>query len=79
MVPEIVMKLRVGKMALKNVTFLVCDDKMTNEPIIIGRPVLEHLRIDTKTLPEERALDLDGTDCSNVANPTRNAGGFLTA
>ncbi len=48
MVPKIVMKLRVGKMALKNVTFLVCDDKMTNEPIIIGRPVLEHLRIDTK-------------------------------
>eukprot|EP00171_Calliarthron_tuberculosum_P022654 IDg22654t1 len=47
-IPEIVLELHAGRLALKNVAFLVCDDNLTSEPIIIGRPVLAHPKINTK-------------------------------
>eukprot|EP00171_Calliarthron_tuberculosum_P022172 IDg22172t1 len=69
-VPVIILNLKVGRMAMKNLSFLVADDQMSAEPLIIGRPVLEHFNLDTKTLLEKHAKQLDGIDCAEVGNPT---------
>ena len=50
-------------MALKNISFLVADDSTTCEDMLIGLPVLQHLRVDTRTLLEDKISSLDGTDC----------------
>lgn len=58
---------------------MVSDDELTSEDMLIGRPVLEHLKIDTKTLLEKNRETLDGADCSDVGNPTRHGrGGYVS-
>lgn len=59
-----VLYLSVGQFALNNIRFLVDDDKVESEVLLIGLAVLRHLRVDTKTLPEENIKALDGTYCS---------------
>lgn len=59
-----------GKLAVLNISFLVSDDDLTTSGILIGRPILQHLRVDTKTLLESNRTTLDGTDCASVGNPT---------
>ena len=58
-----------------NITFLVADDGLTDEDLLIGLPVLEHLKLDTRTMLERNCRDLDGMDCSQVGNPTRTSPG----
>lgn len=65
------MQLSSGQLALANVTFLVADDELACEDLIIGLPVLRHLQVDTRTLLENNRAVLDGADCSDVWNPTR--------
>ena len=77
-VPNVVLNLKAGPLALRNVLFLISDDRLTSEPVIIGRPVLKHMKVDTKSLLEERAALLDGTDCSSVGNPTTGKGGYVS-
>jgi len=48
----------------------VADDDLTAGGILIGRPVLKHMRVDTKTLLESNRSALDGIDCADVGNPT---------
>ncbi len=38
-VPSTTLHRRVGSMALINILYLVADDKMAGEPILVGRPV----------------------------------------
>jgi len=70
-VPSTVLHLSSGRLALKNITFLVADDDdaMVCEDLLIGLPVLKHLRVDTKTLLEENITALDGTDCGLIDAP----------
>lgn len=63
-VPATVLDLNSGRLVLKNVRYLVPDYATPTEDLLIGRPVLRHLRVDTKTLLEDRIKSLDGTDCS---------------
>lgn len=49
-------------------SFLVLDDTLVTEDIIIGLPVLQHLGIDSRTLFERNSDALDGTSCSTVAH-----------
>lgn len=62
--PSTVLYLSVCKLALKNIKFLVADDRVESEDHLIDLPVLRHLRVDTKTLLEEKIDALNGTDCS---------------
>ena len=73
-VPTTVLNLSSGRLALKNLRFLIPDDAVASEDMLIGRPVLRHLRVDTKTLLEERVSSLDGTDCSPDLLPKANGG-----
>ena len=68
-VPRTVLQLASGQLALANLSFLVADDQMTCEDLIIGLPVLRHLQVDTRTLLENNRAVLDGSDCSQIGNP----------
>ena len=64
---------------MANVTFLVAEDDLACEELIIGLPVLRHLQVDTHTLLKENRPVLDGADCSHVGNPTTlNRGGNVS-
>lgn len=41
-----VLRLLCGKLAVMNISFLVSDDGLTGGGIFIGRPILEHMRVD---------------------------------
>ena len=57
------------------ITFLVADDGLTDEDLLIELPVLEHLKVDTRTMLERNCRVLDGMDCSQIGNPTRASQG----
>lgn len=61
-VPRLVLKLPARKIALLNVKFLVAEDDTAFEDLLLGLPVLHHLRIDTRTLLKQKWSSLDGTD-----------------
>lgn len=69
------MHLAADKRALLKMTVYVADDDLSLGDLIIGRPVLKHLCVDTRTLLEQNRSALDGTDCSDVYGPA--AGGHL--
>ena len=71
------MEMNSGKMALRNVSVLVSDDHIVSEPLIIGNPVLRHLKVDTNSIIDSKLPELDGTDCSSVGNPI-TAGGYIS-
>lgn len=68
--PRTVLHLASGRLALVNVTFLIPDDDLACEDILIGLPVLRHVQVDTRTLLENNRAILDGADCSNVGIPS---------
>lgn len=78
-IPRTVFNLFSGNIALADVTFLVAEDAIACEELIIGLPVLRHLKVDTRTLLENNRSKLDGQDCSAVGNPTMSSkGGVLS-
>jgi len=76
-IPELVMEMNSGKMALRNVSVLVADDHIVSEPLIIGNPVLRHLKVDTNSIIDSKLPELNGTDCSDVGNPI-TTGGYIS-
>lgn len=68
--PRTILRLAAGPLALVNVTYLVADDDLAVEDLLIGLPVLQHLGIDTKSLLESKRDVLDGIDCSSVRSST---------
>lgn len=78
-VPLTVLHLASGQLSLANITFFVAGDELVCEDLIIGLPVLQHLRVDTRTLLENNRPVLDDADCSAVGNPTAiNRGGVVS-
>lgn len=65
-VPRLILELASGRLALRNISFLVADSELAAEDLLIGLPVLKHLGIDSKTLLERNRATLDGTDCDLV-------------
>lgn len=47
------MNLSAGSLALINITYLVVDDDLAIEDLLIGLPVIQHLGIENKTPLEE--------------------------
>lgn len=68
--PSTVLHLRSCQLALLKLAFQIKDDDLECEDLFIGRPVLHHLKVDTKTLLESNRSVLDGAYCSEVGNPT---------
>lgn len=66
MVPGLVLKLSSGRMALRNVSFLVADDETACEELLVGLPVLRHLGIDSRRLLEQNWNNPDGTECTII-------------
>lgn len=65
-------------MALKNIKFLVVDNELACEDVLIGLPVLQHRGIDSRTLLERNRAVFDGTDWSSVKKiSTDNPSGVL--
>ena len=64
-IPRIVLKLTAGPLALLNVSFLVTDAEISDEDLLIGRPVPQHSGIDTRTVMEAQQSSLTETDCHN--------------
>ena len=58
------LQLSSGKFALVNIAFLVAENGLTDEDLLIGLAVLEHLKVDRRTMLERNCRDLDGMDCS---------------
>lgn len=73
-VPSTALHLNSGRLALKNIRYVAADDSMACADLFIGHPVLLHLRVDTRSLLEDRAATLDGTDCSLDALPRTKSG-----
>lgn len=67
-VPRTVLHLSPGKLALKNISFLVPDDQVESEEVLIGLPVLRHLRVDKNTLLEDNVDAMNGIHCSMEDN-----------
>lgn len=57
-------------MALRNIVFLISDNELACEWILIGCPVLEHLRVETGTLLTNNRTSLNKMDSKVVGNPT---------
>lgn len=72
-VPRLVLQLSSGRLALKNVSFLVAYNELSDEDLLIGLPFLHHLELDTRTLLEMNRAIPDGTDCSSVGNPAASS------
>lgn len=78
-VPRAVLQLSSGKLVVLNISYLVADDDRSSTGLLIGRPVLKHLKIDTKRILENNREKLDGIDCSAVGNPTiPQNGGYVS-
>lgn len=65
------MHLSVGHLAMKNIHFLLADDSVESEDLLIGFPVLRHLLVKTKTLLKENIDTFNGTDCSLKKTETK--------
>lgn len=59
-------------LALKSIRFLVADDNLACEDFLIELAVLQHLKLDTRTMVEEKRLTVNETDCA--ANQPIGAG-----
>lgn len=62
--PRTVFQLSSGLMDLLNIRFLVAEEDLTSEDLLMGLPVLRHFRIDSKTLLDNIHISIDGMDCT---------------
>ena len=46
-----------GRLAIQNISFLISDDELVSTKLIIGRPILAHMGINTNTLLEKIVRD----------------------
>ncbi len=45
-VPRTILKLASGKLGIMNISFIAADEELAAESILIGHPVVQHMRID---------------------------------
>lgn len=69
-VSDIIFTMNGGQMATKNISFLIADQDMEAEPLLVGKPVLAHLKLGTVSLLVQNISEIDGTDFHEVGKPT---------
>lgn len=60
----------VDQLCLANVTYLVTDEDLASDKLLLGMPVLQNLQVETRTSLESMRAVLDGADCFTVGSPT---------
>ena len=65
-VPRLQLHISTVPLVLRNISFLVDDDDLSEEDLLIGRPILQHLEIDSHTILRQHQARLNHTDCSTV-------------
>lgn len=68
--PGYVLNISTGQLALVSITLPVSNDELAWEELLIGRPVLLYLQVDTKTLLDSNHVISDETDCSHIGTRT---------
>lgn len=63
-----------GTVALRNVRFIVADDELSAEELLLGTFVLQNQRGDAGFMLPENWANLNGTDCMTMHNDFRNLG-----
>ena len=66
-VPEFILSLSSEKTSSNNLEFPVADHGLMSEPVIIGRPALQHVKIETLSIAEDKIsmiswAEYDGLD-----------------
>ena len=67
--PRTTFQVPSGNLALQNIAYLVIDGELLTEDLPVGRPILEHLSIDTNTLINSNYDRTNNTDCVTVNSP----------
>lgn len=67
-IPRLVLELSAGQTALLNVEFLVADDEIACEYLLVGLTVLRHLGVDSRTLLQRGWNTLTDTCCASVVH-----------
>ena len=62
---------------MRNVSFLRADESVACKSVLIGQPVLSHMKVDTMTLLEQRQAQLSCIICANVKNPSIDVDGSI--
>lgn len=81
-VPRIILKLNAGPLVLLNGSFVVINAQLAVEDLLLGPPVLKHLRINYQTILQWNHTCLNETDCNTIdttAAPTSIIGRILIA
>lgn len=63
--------LSYGQLALRNSTFLVLDDELDTEELLIGVPILGNVKMETRKLLDDKRAVLDGTDFQCFSDETK--------
>lgn len=61
-----ILHLASGNLALMDISFLVANDDLACEGLLIGRIVLQQLWVDTNSLLDNNRFAINGADCSEV-------------
>lgn len=69
-VPRTIVEVSSGNLCLLNINYMVVDGELSTEDVLIGRRILELLKIDTNTLILSNYDRINNTDCGSVHNPT---------
>lgn len=77
MAQRTILQLSMENLALQIMSFLVADNENACEDLIIGLPVLQHLKIESLTLLDSLRDLMDGTDCKKVGNQTTSSHGSV--
>lgn len=75
-VSRTILQLPAWQLALDNISFVVSDDSVAAEDMLIGLRILCHLPIDSRMFLETHYAKLDDINCAPVGNP---ASGNLVA
>lgn len=70
-----ILQLFSGNLAQMNIIFLVVDDDLACEDLVIGRPVPKHLRVDTHSLLDNNRFVPNGADLAEIGHPTSSITG----
>ena len=68
--PILTLNLTTRPLALLNLKFLVTEDEIASEDIVIGQPILQNLIVDLTHLLEQKREVLNDADCSHVGIET---------
>lgn len=65
--PHIILLISAGELEQQKVTLIITDDYIVCGNLLIGFPIFQHLKFNTRKLLEKNRNTLDGADYSDVS------------